>query len=147
MTKPRVVKELGSSKDRGRLRGRQMFNWTVISNMSRGIANTTDLVGTESITMSPVMTEITLESKTSRGGMSWCRQVAMRARVGGAVLLIVTKMMTLKAFSQRTSRSGSKHIRARKYPSGGGEYASAVRESNVLVDIPMDGERHVVRVG
>ena len=49
-----------------------MFNWTVISDVSRGIANTTDLVGTESITMSPVMTEITLELKTSGGGMSWC---------------------------------------------------------------------------
>ena len=72
MTKPQVVKELGSSKDHRRLRGRKMFNWTVISDVSRGIANTTDLVGTESITMSPVMTEITLELKTSGGGMSWC---------------------------------------------------------------------------
>ena len=49
-----------------------MFNWTVISDVSRGIANTTDSVGTESITMSPVKTETTLESKTSGGGMSQC---------------------------------------------------------------------------
>ena len=47
-----------------------MFNWTVISDVSRGIANTTDLVGTELIMMSPVMIEIALESKTSGGGMS-----------------------------------------------------------------------------
>ena len=49
-----------------------MFNWTVISDVTRGIANTTDLVGTESIMMSPVMTEVTLESKTSGGRMSQC---------------------------------------------------------------------------
>ena len=124
-----------------------MFNWTVISNVSRGIANTTDLVVTESITMSPVMTETTLESKTSRGGMSRCRQVAMRARVGGAVLLIVTKMMTPKAFSQRTCRSGLKHARVREYSSGGGENASAIRESNVLSSIPRDWESPIVWVG
>ena len=69
MTKPRVVKELGSSKDRGRLRGRKMFNWTVISNVSRGIANTTDLVGTESITMTPKA----LSQRTSRGGSNRVR--------------------------------------------------------------------------
>ena len=48
-----------------------MFNWTVISDVSRDITNTTDLVGAESITMSPVMAEIALEPKTSGGGMSW----------------------------------------------------------------------------
>ena len=124
-----------------------MFNWTVISNMSRGIANTTDLVGTESITMSPVKTETTLESKTSGGGMSRCRQVEMRARVGGAVLSIVTKMMTLKAFSQRTSRCRLKCIWVREYSSGGRENASAIRELNVLGGIPRDWEGSVVRVG
>ena len=44
-----------------------MFNWTVISDVARGIANITDSVGTESVTMSPVTTEIALESKTSGG--------------------------------------------------------------------------------
>ena len=124
-----------------------MFNWTVISNVSRGIANTTDSVGAESIMMSPVMAEIALEPKTSRGGVSWRRQVAMRACVGGAILLIVAKTMTPKAFGQRTSRSRLKSVRARKYPSGGGEYTSAVRESNVLGGIPGDWESPVVRVG
>ena len=124
-----------------------MFNWTVISDMSRGIANTTDSVGAESITMSPVMAEITLESKTSRGGVSQRRQVAMRAHVGGAILSIVAKTMTPKAFGQGTSRSRSKSIRARKYPSGGGEYASAIRESNVLGGIPRDWESPVVQIG
>ena len=47
-----------------------MFNWTVISDVSRGIANTTDSVGTESITMSPVTTEVALEAKTSGGRMA-----------------------------------------------------------------------------
>ena len=124
-----------------------MFNWTVISDMSRGVANTTDLVGAELITMSAVMAEITLEPKTSGGGVSRCGQVAMRAHIGGAILSIVAETMTLKAFGQGTSRSGSKSIRARKYPSGGGEYVSAVRESNVLGSVPGDWESSVVRVG
>ena len=124
-----------------------MFNWTVISDVSRGIANTTDSVGAESITMSPVMAEITLELKTSGGGVSRCGQVAMRACVGGAILLIVAEKMTPKAFGQGTSRSGSKSIRARKYPGGGGEYTSAIGESNVQGSIPRDWESSVVWVG
>ena len=124
-----------------------MFNWTVISNVSRGIANTTDLVGAESITMSPVMAEITLELKTSGGGVSQRGQVAMRACIGGAILSIVAEMMTPKAFGQGTSRSRLKIVRARKYPSGGGEYASAIGESNVLGDIPRDWESPVVWIG
>ena len=123
-----------------------MFNWTVISDMFRGITNTTDSVGTESITMSPVMAEIALEPKTSGGGVSWCGQVAMRAHVGGAILSIVAEKMTLKAFGQGTSRSGSKSIRARKHSGGGREYASAIRESNVLGVIPRDWESSVVQV-
>ena len=47
-----------------------MFNWTVISDVPRSIANGTDSVGTESITMSPVTTEIALIPKTSGGRMS-----------------------------------------------------------------------------
>ena len=73
-----------------------MFNWTVISDVSRGIANTTDSVGTESSTMSPVMTEITLESKTSREGVSRRGYVAMGACVGWTILSIVAEKMTLK---------------------------------------------------
>ena len=73
--------------------------------------------------------------------------MAMRACVGGAVLSIMAKTMTPKAFSQRTSRGGSKCIRAREYSSGGGENASAVRESNVLSGVPRDWESPVVWVG
>ena len=124
-----------------------MFNWTVICDVPRGIANTTDSVGTESITMSPVTTEVALEPKTSGGGVSRCGQVAMRARVGEAILSIVTKTMTLKAFGQGTSRSGLKSVGARKYPGGGGEYVSAIGESNVLGSIPRDWESPVVQVG
>ena len=55
---------------RSRMTVREMFNWAVISDVTRGITNTTDSVGTESITMSPVMTEVALEPKTSGGRMS-----------------------------------------------------------------------------
>ena len=96
-----------------------MFSWTVISDVSRGIANTTDLVGTESVTMSPVTTEITLELKTSRGRMSRRREVAMGASVGWAILSIVAEKMTSKALRQRASGSRSKSIRARENSSGG----------------------------
>ena len=123
-----------------------MFNWTVISDVSRGITNTTDSVEAESITMSPVMAEIALEPKTSGGGVSQCGQVAMRARVGGAILSIVAKTMTPKAFGQGTSRSGLKSIGVRKYPSGGRKYVSAVGESNVLGGISRDWESPIVRV-
>ena len=71
----------------------------------------------------------------------------MRACVGGAVLSIVAETMTPKAFGQRTSRSGSKCVRARKYLSRGREYASAIRESNVLGGIPRNWEGSVVWVG
>ena len=71
----------------------------------------------------------------------------MRACVGGAILSIVAETITLKTLGQRTCRSGSKCVRARKYPSGGGEYASAIRELNVLGSIPRDWESPVVRVG
>ena len=49
-----------------------MFNWTVISDVPRGIANTIDSVGTESIMMSPVTTEVALEPKTSGGRVARC---------------------------------------------------------------------------
>ena len=73
--------------------------------------------------------------------------MAMRAHVGGAVLSIMAETMTPKAFSQRTSRGGLKHVRAREYSSRGGENVSAVRESNVLSGIPRDWESPVVWVG
>ena len=115
--------------------------------MSRDITNTTDSVGAESITISPVMAEITLEPKTSRGGVSRRGQVAMRASVGGAILSIVAETMTPKTFGQGTSRSRLKSIGVRNYPGGGGEYVSAIRESNVLDSIPRDWESSVVWVG
>ena len=73
-----------------------MFNWTVINDVPRGIANSTGAVGAESITMSPVMTEATLMPKTSRG-VTWSGKVAMGTGIGGAVLLIVAEKMTSKA--------------------------------------------------
>ena len=47
-----------------------MFNWAIIDDVPRGIANSTGAVGAESIMMSPVMTETTLVSKTSGGGVT-----------------------------------------------------------------------------
>ena len=76
-----------------------MFNWTVINNVPRGIANSTGAVGTELITMSPVMTEATLVLKTSGGGVTRSGQVAMGTGIGEAVLTIVAKKMATKTFS------------------------------------------------
>ena len=73
-----------------------MFNWTVINDVPRGIANSTGAVGAELITMSPVMTEATLMPKTSRG-VTWSGKVAMGTGIGGAVLSIVAEKMTSKA--------------------------------------------------
>ena len=44
-----------------------MFSWTITDNMPRGIACSTDAVRTESVLMSPVMTETALVPKTSGG--------------------------------------------------------------------------------
>ena len=124
-----------------------MFSWTVISDVTRGITNTTDSVGTESITMSPVMTEIALELKTSGGRMFRHGYVAVRACVGWAVLSIVAEKMTLKALCQRASRSRPKSVGAREYTSGRREYTSAVREVNMLSNVSGNREGAIVRVG
>ena len=55
--------------------------------------------------------------------------------------------MTLKALCQGTSRSGLESIRARKYPSGGREYTSAIREVNMLGGVSGNWKSSVVRVG
>ena len=47
-----------------------MFSRTVINDMSRGIACSTDVVRAGSVIMSPVVAETTLVSKKSRGRMS-----------------------------------------------------------------------------
>ena len=59
----------------------------------------------------------------------------------------MAEMMTPKAFGQGTSESGSKSVGVRKYPGGGREYTSAVRELNVLGGIPRDWKSSVVGVG
>ena len=71
-----------------------MFNWAIINDVPRGIANSTGAVGAESITMSPVMTEATLMPKTSGGGVTQSGKVAMGTGIGGAVLTIVAEKMT-----------------------------------------------------
>ena len=71
----------------------------------------------------------------------------MGAHVGWTILLIVAEKMTLEALCQGTSRSGLKSVRARKYPSGGRKYTSAIREVNMLGGISGDWEGSVVRVG
>ena len=70
----------------------------------------------------------------------------MGASVGWAILLIVAEKMTPKALCQRASGSGSKSIGAREYPSGRGEYTSAIREVNMLGGVSGDWEGTIVRV-
>ena len=71
----------------------------------------------------------------------------MRACVGWAILSIVAEKMTLKALCQRASGSGSKSIGAREYPSGRGEYTSAIQEVNMLSDISENREGAIVWIG
>ena len=70
----------------------------------------------------------------------------MGACVGWTILLIVTKKMTSKALRQRASGSRLKSVRARENSSGGREYASAVREADVLSCVSRDREGPVVRI-
>ena len=68
----------------------------------------------------------------------------MGASVGWAVLSIVAEKMTSKALRHRASGSRSKSIRVRKNLSGGGEYASAIGEADVLSHISRDRESAIV---
>ena len=72
--------------------------------------------------------------------------MAMRACVGGAVLSIVTEIMTSKALCHGACRGRSKSNGVRKYLSGRGEYTSAIREVNMLGGISGDWEGTIVRV-
>ena len=71
----------------------------------------------------------------------------METGIGGAVLTIVAKKMTPKAFCEGTSRSRVKGSRMREYLSGRGEYLSAIRESDVLGNVPRDREDIVFFIG
>ena len=73
--------------------------------------------------------------------------MAVRACVGWTILLIVAEKMTLKALCQRACGSRPKSVGAREYLSGGGEYTSAIRETNMLSDVSGDREGAIVRVG
>ena len=70
----------------------------------------------------------------------------MGASVGWAVLSIVAEKMTSKALRQGTGGSRPKGVRVREYTSGGGEYAHAVREVDVLSHISRDRESPIVRI-
>ena len=72
--------------------------------------------------------------------------MAVRARIGGTVLAIVTETMTLKAFSQRTCGNRSKFGGAREYLSGRRENMSAVKKMNMLSKVPGDREGSVIRI-
>ena len=71
----------------------------------------------------------------------------MGTGIGGAVLTVVAEKMTLKAFHEGTSRSRAKGSRMREYLSGKGEYLSAIRELDVLGNVPRDREDIVFFVG
>ena len=117
-----------------------MFSWTIINDVTRGTANPTGVVGTASIVMSPVVTEVALVLKTSGGRVAQSRQVAVGTGIGGTVLMIVTEQMALKTFCQGASWCWAKSTRMRKYTSGRGEYTSAIRKVNMLGSIPGDRE-------
>ena len=68
----------------------------------------------------------------------------MGAGIGGAVLLIVAKKMTVKLFSQRASGSGVTAFRLREDTSRGREDSSAIGESNVLCCVMRDREGMVL---
>jgi hypothetical protein len=58
--------------------------------------------------------------------MSWCRDMAVGADVVGAVLSIVTLMMTLKTFGESSSRALMN--RYLNETSGGGQQSTVVSE-------------------
>ena len=64
----------------------------------------------------------------------------MGAGISGEVLTIVAKKMTMKAFGQRTSRSGVIAFRLREDLSRRREDLSAIWESDVLWCVLRDGE-------
>ena len=81
------------------LRGKNIKQ-TIVNDVASLIAYVTHSSGTESITMSPLATKVTLGGQTSSLRVSWSGEVAVRAGVEGAVLAIVTCARAPKALSE-----------------------------------------------
>ena len=81
------------------------LNRTVVCHMSMLITNCAHLDWAETIGMSPPTTKVALGSETRGRGVSWSRLTAMGTNVEWAILLIVTEIMTPKAFGEGRGRS------------------------------------------
>ena len=86
------------------LRGKNIKQ-TIVNDVASLIAYVTHSSGTESITMSPSATKVTLGGHTSSLRMSGSGEMAMGAGVEGTVLMIVTCARALKALGERGSRA------------------------------------------
>ena len=81
-----------------------MLKRTVIHEVSWCRANSTVLMGEKPAAMSPVVAEITLESKTLLSRVTWGKDMAMRTVIFITVLLIVTIAKALKTSSVHSGR-------------------------------------------
>ena len=86
------------------LRGKNIKR-TIVNDVASLIAYVTNSSGTESITMSPSATKVTLGGQTSSLRVSRGGEMAVGTGVEGAVLAIVTCARAPKAFGE--SRSGA----------------------------------------
>ena len=91
-----------------------MLKRTVIHEVPWCRANSTVSIGTILAVMSPVVTEITLESKTLLSRVTRGEDVAMGTAVFLTVLFIVTIMKTLEASGVRSGRGDSDLFRSRE---------------------------------
>jgi hypothetical protein len=91
----------------GGLFNRKVCKYTVVSNMSSCMAQTTLSGGAKAGPMSPSTAKVALDSKTSGGRVTWSGDLAMWADVVGAIFSIMNSMMTLKALSECSGRAST----------------------------------------
>ena len=82
-----------------------MFKWTIVHEMLWLRTNRTVSMGTESCAMTPVATEITLDTKTLSSQVMRGEYMAVGASIFRAILPIMTVAKTLKTYSIGGSRS------------------------------------------
>jgi hypothetical protein len=80
---------------------------TIVSNMSSCIAQTTLSGRTKAGPMSPSTAKFALDSETSGDRVTWSGDMTMWADVVGAILSIVTSMMTPKALRECSGRAST----------------------------------------
>ena len=109
-----------------------MLKRTVTHKMSWCRANSTVSMGTISAVMSPVVTEITLESKTLVSRVTRGKDVAVGTAVFLTVLFIVTVAQTLEASGIRGGREDMDLFGPRENLCREGQDSSAIGEINSL---------------